>query len=136
MGWTSSHDKLVGFIRQESEERPWGARPDLSHKPSAPPRPPSMVSRARFDRLVAEWKRETERLSLLVDKLTHPSYMRIIGLGPAAIPRLLEDLEKGPSHWGLALYAITGENPVSDEDAGNLGRITKAWVAWGRENGY
>lgn len=136
MGWTDPHRRLVGLIQQESEEpKPW-ARPALRHEPSAPPRPPSVVSRARFDHLVAEWKRETARSSLLVEKLTHPSYMRIIGLGPAAIPRLLEDLARGPAHWGLALYAITGENPVSEDDAGNVAKITKSWIAWGRENGY
>jgi len=108
----------------------------MRDKPVAPPRPPSLVPETEFQHLVSQWQRATAAFPLLVDKLTHPSYMRIIGQGPAVVPLLIAELIRKPAHWGLALYAITGANPVRDEDAGDVDRIAAAWIAWGRENGY
>jgi hypothetical protein len=66
----------------------------------------------------------------------HPAYQEIISLGLPIVPLLLQDLEKEPEHWSYALEKITGANPVSAEDVGNLDRMAAAWLRWGRENGY
>ncbi len=63
-------------------------------------------------------------------------YQQIIGLGSSVIPLILEDLAKEPDHWGWALEAITGENPVPEEAAGDITAIADAWLAWGRDRGY
>ncbi|HJT32793.1 MAG TPA: hypothetical protein VJ783_12200 [Pirellulales bacterium] len=67
----------------------------------------------------------------------HPAYQQIIGMGPAAVPCILSDLaEHGPNDWFWALTAITGENPISQEIAGNMKTMTEAWLRWGIAAGY
>lgn len=63
-------------------------------------------------------------------------YSKIIGLGLAAVPLILDELQQQPDHWFWALEAITGENPVSKDDVGDIEASTSAWIHWGRENGY
>jgi hypothetical protein len=82
------------------------------------------------------WLRETAHISSATELVLHPSYQRIIGLGPAVLPLLLRDLVQQPKDWFWALNAITGENPIPLEDAGNIRRMTDAWIQWGREHGY
>jgi hypothetical protein len=48
---------------------------------------------------------------------------------------MLRDLEDGPSLWVWALPAITGVNPVSPDDGGNIRKMSDAWLNWGREKG-
>ena len=97
--------------------------------------PPEKV--AEHFRLLAErWRSETRFLSSTTDLAMHPAYQRIIGLGPAVIPLILADLAKEPDHWFWALRALTGEDPVSPNDRGNLAAMSEAWLKWGRENGY
>lgn len=87
-----------------------------------------------FRELAARWREETEHLSS-TDVFTHPDYQRIIGLGSEIVPVILRDLAVTGAHWFWALRAITGENPVRAEDAGNVRRMTVAWLAWGAERG-
>ncbi len=65
-----------------------------------------------------------------------PSYQRIIGLGPNAIPLILRELHDEPDHWFWALAALTGENPTGQEAAGNVDGMREAWLQWGRQRGY
>lgn len=41
--------------------------------------------------------------------MMHPAYQQIIGMGPAVVPLLLNDLVRTRSHWFWALRAITGK---------------------------
>src|SRR5262249_203682 len=91
---------------------------------------------ARFERLAAVWRAETAVLSSTTPMAEHPAYQEIIRMGSAVVPLLLRDLEKEPEHWFWALQVLTGANPVSPEDEGNLDKMTAAWLSWGRENGY
>jgi len=63
------------------------------------------------------------------------SYQNIIGMGPAVVPLILKELEKEPDHWFWALEAITGENPVGENEAGDLEASARAWVQWGKQKG-
>jgi hypothetical protein len=91
----------------------------------------------RFNRLAKSWKSETELVSKVSRKLMHPAYQRIIGMGEPAIPLILKDLaENGPDDWFWALTAITDENPINEEIAGNMFAMTEAWLQWGRGAGY
>jgi hypothetical protein len=65
-----------------------------------------------------------------------PSYQRIIGLGPAVLPLLLRELEREPDHWFWALKAIAGEDPVPGASRGKVREMARAWVEWGRQQGY
>jgi hypothetical protein len=81
--------------------------------------------------LADRWKRETKFLSNVTAKSTHIAYQRIIGMGPAAVPFIIRDLEdNGPNDWFWALHAITGENPITEDIAGNMVSMTEAWTKW------
>ena len=90
----------------------------------------------RFEELAAAWKSETQYTSSLTEIVTHPAYQQIIGLGRAALPLILKDLKHEVNHWFWALRALTGENPVQEEDAGKLPRMVAAWVNWGLDHGH
>jgi hypothetical protein len=89
----------------------------------------------RFHRLEAQWKADTEFLSDAGKIVDHPAFQAIIALGPDVIPIMLHDLEARPSLWVWALPDITGENPVPAADAGNIRKMTDAWLKWGRAKG-
>lgn len=91
--------------------------------------------RAEFNELAEQWRDETGHMSSAISFTQHPAYLRIIAMGPAVVPFILEDLARTHSHWFVALRLITGENPVKLDDKGSVQRITDAWITWGRERG-
>jgi len=103
--------------------------------PSTPIGPHPHV-RDRFQRLALEWKEKSRYMSNVAQMAVLPSYLGIIGIGPDAIPLILEELRREPDHWFWALEAITQENPVPVEAAGNVKLMTQAWVDWGIQKGY
>jgi hypothetical protein len=90
--------------------------------------------RVEFEALSRRWQRDTKHLSLTSKKITHPDFLRIIGMGEAVIPLLLESLRDRPAHWFAALGATANINPVP-EDA-NPSQAREAWLSWGRSRGY
>ena len=97
--------------------------------------PTSSELTSAFEKLVREWKRESGYLSSSKQMALLPSYQRIIGFGPAALPLILNQLEREVDHWFWALEAITGDDPVSAEDRGSIRNMADAWLSWGRQNG-
>jgi hypothetical protein len=90
-----------------------------------------VLQEERFKKLAAQWKQETKFMSNVTAKSMHIAYQRIIGMGPAALPLIIDDLEQnGPNHWFWALYVITDANPVSEQIAGNMKAMTEAWITW------
>ena len=94
------------------------------------------VLRTAFDALVEEWQERTRFACSVLEMATDPAYQRIIGLGPQVTPLILKRLAGEPDHWFWALKAITGDDPVPEEARGNLSKMSKAWLEWGRERGY
>ncbi|MDZ7359114.1 MAG: hypothetical protein ONB46_00090 [candidate division KSB1 bacterium] len=90
----------------------------------------------KFQLLAKEWRDETVHLSSMTKLVMHPKYQNIIGMGPAVLPILFRELQKSPDHWFWALNAITEEDPTNPEDAGDLRKMTEAWLKWAREKGY
>ncbi|MEM9538747.1 MAG: hypothetical protein AAGA60_04460 [Cyanobacteria bacterium P01_E01_bin.42] len=90
----------------------------------------------KFQELAAEWRKETEMLSLVSQMAAHPAYQKIIEIGKPVIPLLLKELETEPDYWFWALREITGENPIQPEQKGRLKQMAQAWVQWGKERGY
>ena len=88
-----------------------------------------------FIRLAVQWRRETLAMSSLTDMVLHPAYYQIIGMGPVALPWILNELKQGGGHWFLALRAITRENPVAPEERGKVKKMAEAWLKWGEEHG-
>jgi len=91
--------------------------------------------REQFGRLAAEWKKQSLLLSNPAQMALLKPYQQIIGMGPSALPFILEALQREPDHWFWALEAITGENPVPPDAAGATRRMAEAWVDWGRARG-
>ena len=90
----------------------------------------------RFQQLVDRWSKETINMSSIAARVAHSAYLEIIGMGEKAVPLLLSELEKRPSHWFPALTAITRENPIPEEARGRFKEMTEAWLEWGRKNNY
>ncbi len=90
----------------------------------------------RFQRLATIWLSETAHVSSSSDLVAHPAFLEIVGMGPAVIPLLLGELEKNTGHWHRALRQITGIDPVSSTDRGNIAKARAAWLHWGKEQGF
>jgi hypothetical protein len=90
----------------------------------------------RFLMLKDRWEAETAFLSSITHIAMHPAYQEIIGMGLPAVPLILAEMERKPGHWFWALRAMTGIDPTLPEDRGNVRRMTKSWLLWGRERGY
>jgi hypothetical protein len=90
----------------------------------------------RFRRLEAVWVADTAVLSSYTRIVGHPAFREIIGLGEAVVALMLHDLEERPRLWVWALPEITGADPVAAADAGDIARMSAAWLRWGREKGY
>lgn len=108
---------------------------------SSPPRNPAQLPakedfRARFLRLVADWKDQSRYLSNSAQMAMLRPYQRIIGMGLPVVPLILEELQREPDQWFWALEAITEENPVPSEAAGVVKLMAQAWVDRGRGRGY
>jgi hypothetical protein len=94
--------------------------------------------KGRFDNYVSEWRKARNPLSSNAwDNVFSPGYQKLIGMGPAAVPLILEELRRElktgePDDWFVALWAITdGENPVPLESRGKLREMAVAWLEWG-----
>lgn len=92
--------------------------------------------RMRFEALAAAWRPDVAAVSSVTDAAMHPAYQQIIGMGPAVVALVLEELERVPDHWFWALKAITGEDPTVPEQRGRLGEMRRAWLDWGRKKGF
>jgi hypothetical protein len=90
----------------------------------------------KFEKLASAWERETKHLSSLTQIVLNPHYQQIIGMGDQAVSVIFDRLSTSPGHWFWALSVITGADPVSPEDAGDVERMTEAWLRWGRLHGY
>jgi hypothetical protein len=77
----------------------------------------------------AVWYRHIEDVTTLV------AHHDIIKMGPMVVPLLVRELRTNPAshHWCQALAAITGENPVSEEDMGKTHRVRESWLKLARE---
>ena len=94
------------------------------------------LSRETFELLADEWERDRPRGADIEQMTKHPAYQSIIEMGEPAVPWLLQRLAEKPSHWFVALNAITGARPVPPESRGRIKEMTQAWLNWGRQQGY
>jgi len=89
-----------------------------------------------FNKLARKWEKETAHLSFIEQMVLHPAYQEIIGLGKKAIPLILKQLKKEPNFWFWALRSLTGKDPVTKDMRGDVMAMRKAWLNWGKDNGY
>jgi hypothetical protein len=95
-----------------------------------------------FQEYADDWKKNRPKSSRAAQLAEHPSYRRIIGMGPErAVPCILRELRDelrvgAPYHWFWALWELTRENPVPEDARGNISKMARAWIAWGEKTGY
>ena len=87
-----------------------------------------------FRELAEAWRRETSFLSFMQQRALHPAYQRIIGMGWAAVPLILRQLQRRSDHWLWTLESITGEAPA--RGAESFQAAVQAWPLWGRERRF
>jgi hypothetical protein len=97
--------------------------------------PPSETVEQRFRRLEAVWQAETWYHSNPEKIVSHPAFQEIIHMGQSVVPLMLRDLEERPRLWVWALPVITRADPVPAEDAGNIAKMSQAWLEWARRSG-
>jgi hypothetical protein len=96
---------------------------------------PRLTVRQRFLDLAQQWEDETGHLSSPNQKMLHPSYKAILGMGQEhkeeMIDLLIEDMKTNRRQWFWALSYLAQANPIKPEDAGRIDRMINAWVRWG-----
>ena len=90
---------------------------------------------ALFWQLAAQWHDETGMYSIARQKVGHPAYLRIIGLGPRTIPLILHDLAATSGWWFDALKALTGVNPAAAIDQSKPIEMRQVWLEWAKSEG-
>ncbi len=93
----------------------------------------------KFQQLAQQWRDERGATSSVAQMAMLSSYQQIIGMGPEAIPMILAQLKSegnSPNHWFWALASITRDNPVPQNSRGKLQEMAKAWLEWGKKEGY
>lgn len=91
----------------------------------------------KFSKLVQRWHAERGATSSVSDMIICPSYLGIIGMGARALPLIFSQIQRegdDPDHWFVALKAITGEDPVSEDAYGDTVRMAEEWLSWAKEN--
>jgi hypothetical protein len=88
-----------------------------------------------FAHLARRWREDTRFVSASHGLVEHWAYQRIIGLGPDVVPLVLEELRGSGGQWFWALRALTGVDPVRDEQRGDVSAMREAWLDWGRRAG-
>jgi hypothetical protein len=90
----------------------------------------------QFFMLAYKWKQDNLFESSPWRMAEHPAYKRIIKLGWPVVPMILRSLSEEADFWFEALVAITDEQPVPPEHAGDMEAMRQDWLHWGREHGY
>lgn len=96
--------------------------------------PAANSAKIRFRLHLAAWNRTRRPAADPMHQMHDAAYEQIMAMGEDAVPLILGEMARRPDHWFKALNYITQENPVPEEDQGNLERMTHAWLNWGYEN--
>ena len=87
----------------------------------------------RFRELVNQWRVERGVMSSITQGALCPAYQNIIGMGQSVVPFILDQLRAEgdePDQWFWALKAITGADPIPEEDRGDFPSMARAWLQW------
>ncbi len=131
MGWDAAElERLRLLLHQEPHVRGLGYGQYADEVEVDP------TERERFEELADQWEEETFLLSRSDRAIAHPVHREIINLGQPVVPLILERMRAQGGHWFEALQQITGEDPVSPADYGNIAAMQNSWLQWGEDHGY
>lgn len=94
------------------------------------------IDETDFTRLADEWERDTINISSPSAKQERQAYLELVGMGVAIVPFIIRRMRDNPGDWFDLLASLTGEDPVLHKDWGNMKAMTRAWINWGKRNGY
>jgi hypothetical protein len=97
---------------------------------------PDAILRETVEMLVQKWRHDTGDISSGTERLAHPAYRAVVGLGTQAVPHILRELRRDPNDWFSALREITHENPVTPNQRGDVHAMADAWIKWGEAHGF
>jgi hypothetical protein len=100
---------------------------------------PVVSETAQFQELVSSWHAERGATSSVTEMVMCRSYLRIIGMGPSAVPLILRRMRHEgaePDMWFVALQMLTGADPVTEEARGDFAAMARCWLHWAAHNGY
>ena len=86
----------------------------------------------KFHKLARKWRIETAYISSTSEMFEHPAFAEIIKMGEVVVPLIIQELERQPDMLLGTLVFITGEDPITDDDRGNVYRMAVAWIDWFR----
>ena len=135
----NKHDPAGGIAMSTSSSQPTsassqrGRQVDAKHGGVVDIAP---ADRERFEALAKRWWEETALHSNSALKNAHPALQEIISMGQSVTPLILERMRAHGGHWFEALRQITGADPVSPADYGNIAAMQDSWLQWGERNGY
>jgi len=89
-----------------------------------------------FLNLKKQWLENTKFSSNAFLNLNHPAHSEILRYGKPFLPFILEDLKENRNHWFYTLSLISGEDPVLQENKGNVERMSEDWIEWGKLNKF
>jgi hypothetical protein len=91
----------------------------------------------RFREQADKWESETGHFSSPTQRIAHPSYQAILGMGSEhkdkILRLLLNDLKQNRRAWFWALSYLAQDNPIKSSDAGKIDKMIEAWLNWGKE---
>jgi len=88
----------------------------------------------RFNLLADRWEEETALLSSV--EINHPCFVEMDKMkSKEAIVWLLERMKKEPTLLMtlLGMWVKQEDNPITDDMAGKVKKMTKVWINWGIE---
>ena len=135
----SKHVNSMVFTISPQRKRYWSSNLFTKHFWStshSEPRLEAIPLRSIFSELVANWKSETGGISSPDEICMHPAYQQIIGMGPAALPLIFEELSVNGGDWYWALCSITRHDPVPDESVGIASEMKTHWLDYASEHNY
>jgi len=83
----------------------------------------------KFIKLYKEWRDKTRFDSFIGDPY-HKCYDEIVQLGYRAVPYIITKLKEDSSLIFVALFRITGENPIKEENRGIVKKMAEDWIDW------
>jgi hypothetical protein len=89
----------------------------------------------RFQALAANWREATKYVSSTTQMVANHDYLKIVSMGQQVVPSILRSLEREADHWAPALAAITGADPTTEKERGDVRATANAWLGWARERG-
>ena len=107
--------------------------------------PKTQELEATFNELAEQIKKDVGFSSRISDRVEHPAYQQVIKMGEPVLPLIFRYMDGGKGgFWFDALHAITGADPTPPPKqlpvpgwvALDIKGMERAWLQWGREQGY